>query len=94
MLITLTLGVAVAVLLVCEKWMGSCPAMYADDPFHKDLCQSSQISFSETTFRILPIFLGGIGLPITLALPGLGLSCLLLAVVLFFAGKKVCLENA
>ncbi len=94
MWITLTLGVAVAVLLVCEKWIGSCPAMYADNPVHRDLCSSHQISFVETTFRIIPIFLGGIGLPLTLAFPWLGLSCLLIAGGLFFAGQRVCSQGA
>ena len=94
MWITLTLGVAVAVLLVCEKWMGSCPAIYADDPFHREPCPSSQMSLKEATFRILPIFLGGLGLPMAFALPGLGLSCLLIAGGLFFAGEKVCLQDA
>jgi hypothetical protein len=94
MWITLTLGVAVAVLLVCEKWMGSCPTVYADDPFPWDPCPSSQISLSEAIFRILPIFFGGIGLPMALAFPWLGLSCLLIAGVLFFAGKKVCSQDA
>ncbi|MBM9537930.1 hypothetical protein [Desulfobulbus alkaliphilus] len=93
MWITLTLGAAVVLLLACEKWIGGCPAMYADDPSYKDQCHSSPISLGETTFGLLPIFLGGIGLPMVLALPILGLSCLLISLGLFFAGKKLCLLN-
>lgn len=45
-------------------------------------------SSKEIIFRLVPLFLGGVGLPLVLAHPLSGTICLILALLLFLASKK------
>ncbi len=77
------------ILLACEKWIGRYPATEEDDSAFLEKSLPERLSSKEVAFRLLPIFFGGIGLPLSLAYPLPGLFCLILALVLFLVGRKM-----
>jgi hypothetical protein len=76
------------VLFACEKWFGSYPIDCLDQS-EQGHCLPNRLSIKEVAFRVMPIFLGGIGLPLTFAYPIAGIACLVLALVLFISGRKL-----
>lgn len=79
---------AAVILFVCERWVGRRPAIEQHDPERPDQSLSDRLSSREIVFRLMPIFLGGIGLPLLLAHPIPGLLCLSSALALFLAGGR------
>lgn len=80
--------IATLVLFACERWIGSCPVIDQDGAEFSKQCLPGQLSSREVACRIIPLFLGGLGLPLTLAHPLPGILCLVMALGLFFIGRK------
>ncbi|PTN37864.1 hypothetical protein [Desulfonatronum sp. SC1] len=82
----LILGAAL-VLVLCETWLGGDAAFHGQEMEPGVKPASAGLSAWEAVVKVLPIFLGGVGLPLTLAHPSSGILCLALALGLFFLGR-------
>jgi hypothetical protein len=82
----LILGAAL-VLVLCETWLGGDSVLHDQDVEPGEKSVPAGTSAWEASVRILPIFLGGVGLPLTFAHPSSGILCLALALGLFFLGR-------
>ncbi|WP_031385892.1 hypothetical protein [Desulfonatronum thiodismutans] len=75
------------VFVVCEKLVGSCLYVSSDGVDGEASCSLSRVPAGEAATKGLPLFLAGIGLPLTLASPFGGFLCLLVAALLWGIGK-------
>lgn len=85
--IVLGICIVAMVFVVCEKLVGNCLYVYSDGVDGDASCSLSRIPAGEAATKSLPMFLAGIGLPLTLASPFEGFLCLLVATLLWGIGK-------
>ncbi|TVQ99780.1 MAG: hypothetical protein EA399_06525 [Desulfovibrionales bacterium] len=86
-ILALILGAAVVIVL-CETWFGGDAAFHGQEMEPEVKSASARLSAWEAVVTVLPIFLGGVGLPLTLAHLPSGILCLILALGLFFLGRS------
>ena len=82
----LILGAAL-ILMLCEISGNRDSALNAQDVEPGSQYSPAGLSAWETSVKVLPIFLGGIGFPLSFAHPLPGVVCLVLALGLFLLGK-------
>jgi len=85
MLIATLICCVVAGLIVCETLIGQPPHLDAQST----CATSSRLPALEAATKAAPLLLGGIGLPLAVSHPGLGLLCLLSAGLLLAAGLLI-----
>ncbi len=85
--IVLGICIVAMVFVVCEKLVGNCLYVYSDGVDGDASCSLSRIPAGEAATKGLPLFLAGIGLPLTMASPFGGFLCLLVAALLWRIGK-------
>ena len=83
----LVLGAAL-ILVLCETWFGGDSASHAQDLVPGVQSIPAKLSAWEASVKVVPLFLGGLGLPLMLAHPLSGILCLILALGLFLLGRK------
>lgn len=83
----LILGAAL-ILLLCETWFGGDSASHSQDLVPGVQSLPAKLSAWEASVKVVPLFLGGVGLPLMFAHLLLGVFCLLLAVGLFLLGRR------
>lgn len=82
----LILGAAL-ILVLCETWLGGDSALHGQEIEPEVPPAPAGLPAWEAAVKVLPIFLGGVGLPLTLAHSPSGILCLTLAFGLFLLGK-------
>jgi hypothetical protein len=82
----LILGAAL-ILVLCETWLGGDSASHAQDLQPGVQSIPARLTAWEASVKVVPLFLGGIGLPLMFAHPPSGILCLLLALGLFLVGR-------